>query len=63
MLHLRDAKVTDAGAEEIMRLTSLQNLWLDNTNVTDAGLKGIAGLKDLRVLILDKLQCKRPTRG
>jgi hypothetical protein len=42
--------VSDGGMEHIGKITSLEELYLDQTNVTDRGLSELTGLKKLRKL-------------
>jgi hypothetical protein len=42
--------VTDGGMEFVGKLTSLEELYLDQTNVTDRGLSDLKGLKSLKKL-------------
>jgi hypothetical protein len=44
--------VTDGGMEFVGKLTSLEELYLDQTNVTDRGLSDLKGLKSLKKLSL-----------
>ncbi|HEV7222461.1 MAG TPA: leucine-rich repeat domain-containing protein [Pirellulales bacterium] len=50
------SKDTDAGLAHLQGLTSLQRLYLDNTQVTDAGLTHLHGLTSLQGLYLDNTQ-------
>lgn len=49
---LARSKVTDAAAETLAKMTSLERLHLENTKVTDAGLGKLAALQKLEYLNL-----------
>lgn len=49
-LNLVWARITDEGLKEVVKLTQLRKLILDNNQITDAGLKEVAKLRKLSVL-------------
>ena len=56
----RKREVTDAGLVHLSGLTSLQTLYLIDTQITDAGLVHLAGLTSLQTLILWSTQITGP---
>lgn len=52
-LHLMGAKISDAGLENLSRLTALEKLDLSNTDTSQAGIAFLKDLKKLRLLRLD----------
>jgi len=44
--------ITDAGLEQLQRLSLLEKLYIDENQITDAGLERLQGLRQLQVLSL-----------
>ena len=53
-VNFTDARLTDAGIAQLLRLTDLSRLILSGTQVTDAGLDHLATLPNLRYLAVDR---------
>ena len=48
-----NARIDDAGLENVASLTKLEELVLTNTKITDAGLEHLKGLTNLKQLFLN----------